>query len=229
MEFADANRIFDYEIIFVDNGSDDGSSEKLVEIGRDLERKPSPPHHVINARQSVNLGKGGAIRRGVEMASCDWILTIDADMATKPIQLLTWIADGRIALGSVNTIYIANRESGESVVDDKSGRRGLGRIFSRLVRVIVGLRIDDTQCGFKLYPRELARSCFGRLRHLGWAHDVEVLAHAVRMGAEIRSLPVAWKAVPDGKISLFGDSARMTLALFKIRADLAKRYRREAT
>ncbi len=98
----------------------------------------------------------------------------------------------------------------------------MGRIFNLITRILSGLDLHDTQCGFKLYPGELAKDVFGRLFHLGWAHDVEILMRLQRAGASIHSMPVRWTAIEGSKISPLSDAWKMFCALLEIRAALKK-------
>ena len=151
-------------------------------------------------------------------------MTLDADMATRPIEILNWQKDGYVNLKSEpkNQVFIGSREHKNSNVTDKSSRRIMGRVFNRITRILSGLPFHDTQCGFKLYTASLAKEVFSKLFHLGWAHDVEILMRLQQEDVEIHSLPINWTAIDGSKINPISDAWKMFCALIEIRAALKK-------
>ena len=103
------------------------------------------------------------------------------------------------------------------VRERKGSRALLGTVFYSLVSCLAVPGIQDTQCGFKLLRRDVARTLFGRLLQTGWAFDVELLYLAQMLGYGIKEVPVNWHEVPGSKVNPFKDSLRMLLAIFKIR------------
>jgi dolichyl-phosphate beta-glucosyltransferase len=90
-------------------------------------------------------------------------------------------------------------------------------VFARLVNVVVGTRIADTQCGFKLFRADVAMSLFADVVCAGWAFDVEVLALAERRGFRVAEIPVSWHEAPGSKVRVLWDGPRMLFALWGIR------------
>jgi hypothetical protein len=141
-------------------------------------------------------------------------------MATNPLQILEWHNNGKIDLHGkaqpVKGIFIGSREHPDSMVDDRLSRRVIGRVFNLLIQLINRLDVNDTQCGFKLYPADIAKPIFSGLKDLGWAHDVEVLQGAKQTQADIVELPVRWQAVEGSKIVPAFDAFPMLLSLLKL-------------
>jgi dolichyl-phosphate beta-glucosyltransferase len=199
------------EVVIVNDGSKDNTLVLLKE--HPVYKKYS---NVISIHSQENTGKGGALRNGVLMAKGNFILTLDADMATSPTELLCWLdlLNGQL---SDNTIYIGSREHKDSTINNVAGeRKAAGNIFNFIVRLLTPLKAHDTQCGFKLYPARLAKKLFTDLKTYGWAHDVELLYHAALLGAEIKEMPVYWTAIEDSKIRVLRDGFNMFLEVFKI-------------
>lgn len=194
----------EFEVIIVDDGSSDGT---------DLLIAQHPEFIAMNKTQTVqlitqkNTGKGGALKHGVSFARKDFMLTLDADMATEPVQLLEWLNTKHEF--QQNEILIGSRELKNSVIKEIPYRKFIGNVFNYVIRKSVGLTIHDTQCGFKLYPASIAKKIFSDLQTLGWAHDVELLARALKLNCNIIEMPVTWTAVPGSKIKVLKDSWNM--------------------
>jgi glycosyltransferase involved in cell wall biosynthesis len=209
-----------FELLLID----DGSKDRTLELLKHLESKIAEvsditPKILIHEK---NRGKGAALKTGILAASGRWILTLDADMATSPTQLILWHQEGLIDLTArtENVIFAGSREHENSDVEDTKLRRFVGRIFNLLVQSLASIYIDDTQCGFKLYPSNTARGLFNKLKNNGWAHDVELLRRAQMSGTSIVALPIRWRAKDDSKINIATDSIKMLFALLTIRLRL---------
>jgi dolichyl-phosphate beta-glucosyltransferase len=227
VEFAKAAGDLHVETILVDDGSRDKTLSGLKKIGEDFSRKHNVTPANFNLRTIAlkqNSGKGAALQRGVAEAQGSRILTLDADMATRPIEILNWQTDGHVDLKSEpdNQVLIGSREHKDSDVTDKGTRRIMGRVFNRITRILSGLPFHDTQCGFKLYTTSLAKEAFSKLFHLGWAHDVEILMRLQQKSVKIHSLPINWTAIEGSKINPVSDAWKMFCALLEIRAALKK-------
>lgn len=201
----------DYEVILVDDGSTDGT---------DLFIEQHPAFFALAATKKVSLlrqqntGKGGALKLGVQHAMKAFVLTLDADMASSPAELLRWLEIKRTF--AADEILIASRELPASVVQDSFKRKLIGHIFNFIIRITVHLKIKDTQCGFKLYPEPIAKKIFAELKTLGWAHDVELLLRSQEAGCTIREMPVSWNAIEGSKIQVLRDGWRMFWEVIKI-------------
>ncbi|HMN33374.1 MAG TPA: glycosyltransferase [Chitinophagaceae bacterium] len=201
-----------YEIIIIDDGSTDNTFGTLSQ-NRFL--KSLQDKGVLQIIKQSNTGKGGALRHGVMLAKHDFILTLDADMATHPNELLNWISKKKTF--NENEILIGSRELATSKVNDSLKRKIIGNIFNYLIRQIIKLDIKDTQCGFKLYPKSIAQKLFSDLQIKGWAHDVELLKKAQLLNHQIIEMPIEWNAVEGSKIRVLRDSWNMFWEVIRIR------------
>ncbi len=202
-----------YELIVVDDGSDDDSQAVLRELGHDW-----PQFRLL--RHEQNRGKGAAVRTGMLAARGELLLFADADGAT-PIaeehKLRRALEQGAdIALGS------RWAPGGEVQRRRPWRRRWVGLGFALLMRCFLHLPIRDTQCGFKMFRRRVGWQLFTLCRESGYLIDLEAMVWAQEIGYNIAELPVCWADVPGTKVRLFRDSWKMLRGLLRIRR-LSKR------
>jgi glycosyltransferase involved in cell wall biosynthesis/tetratricopeptide (TPR) repeat protein len=196
----------DYNIILVDDGSTDSTPELIAKD--DFFNRLKDKNKIQLIRLPKNSGKGFALKTGVEAATGTHVLTLDADMSTRPSELINWLKLNNGILPD-NEILIASRELDTSKIKEKQGRKILGEVFNLLVRFFTPLNNRDTQCGFKLYPTPIAKKLFSQLKTSGWSHDVEILYNAYLSGISIKDMPVTWIVMDGSKINPVKDSFRM--------------------
>lgn len=201
------------DIVLVDDGSTDGTATKAAPL---LEKHFSNANNYQIISLEKNQGKGGALKKGVEAATGDFILTLDADMATTPQELFNWLDLLPNKEFSPEEILVGSREHKDSAVQGTFIRRLAGLIFNFMIQVLTNINLRDTQCGFKLYPAAIGKDLFAKLQVKGWAHDVEILSRAKRKGYPIKSMPVRWNHQEGSKISLLRDSFAMFGQALKI-------------
>ncbi len=199
-----AGRAESFEILCVDDGSRDGSAEILARLGS----------KVRTLRHGSNLGKGAAVRSGALEARGERIVFLDADLSTdlaglEPL-LAALDAGAEVALGSrrVPGATIAQRQP--------PAREFMGRVFSRLARLLIAPEVLDFTCGFKGFRREAAQAIFSRARVDRWAFDAEVVAIAKARGLKIVQVPVRWQHSGGSKVRLLGAAFGSFFALFAI-------------
>ena len=195
-----------YEIIVVDDGSRDGTTQ----VTKKFERIRSQVRRIILPK---NYGKGHAVRTGALNAKGELILFADADGST-PIgevdRLVTAIRGGAdIAIGS------RALRSEETEVKTRFYRKIIGRVFNGLVNFFLIPGIADTQCGFKLFTRRAARFVFSKQTSDGFSFDIELLLLARKVGLTVKEVPVNWTNIPGSKVNLIIDSAKMFLDIFR--------------
>lgn len=171
------------ETLIVDDGSTDRSRAMLEEAGEGEARvKP-----VLDFEQ--NRGKGAAFATGVAQARGDYVLLADVDLST-PLEELPKLT---AAIHEGADIAIGSRAVPGAVVErGPRHRKVTGSAFNGAVRLLTGLRLRDTQNGFKLFPAEAAKRLLAEQRCPGFAFDVELLMRADRAGLKIAEVPILY-------------------------------------
>ena len=208
-----------FEIVIVTDGSPDDTREKVQQFGQTY---PNIPLTLISFQK--NRGKGAAVKEGVLSSRYNLILFIDADL-TIPIQELEKFLP---AIQS-SDIAIASRLVPGSVFEEKATwyRTVLARGFHLLQILLLGnFEYSDTQCGFKLFKKDVARTLFERIRVKRYAFDAELLFLAKKMNFSVAILPVTIKKdARNTNVSTLRDPVNMFCALIKIRwNDLLSKY-----
>jgi len=197
-----------YEVIVVDDGSRDALSEVLAPLAADW-----PELEVM--RHSANQGKGAAVRTGMLAARGELLLFADADGAT-PIDQEVKLSR---AMETGADLAVGSRLLAETdVTRRRSFVRGLaGRLFARFARWLLQVAVRDTQCGFKMFRREVGRKLFSLGQESGYLFDLELLVFAGRFGYRVAEVPVDWAEIPGGHLSVTRDMGRILLDLWRLR------------
>src|SRR5207249_4116089 len=168
----------EWERALVDDGSRDGSADVARRAGADVIRHPR------------RLGKGEAIRTGVAAAQArgaSIVVTLDGDGQHSPAELGA-LLDAARAMPRAIVVGVRRGECGGLPPD----RLNAMRVAGFFVNWACGLRLDDTQSGFRAYPIELFDHV--QPRHGGFVFETEVLVAGVARGWPVHEVPVT--AIP---------------------------------
>ncbi len=206
-----------YEIIVVDDGSLDETATVVREFARHL-----PSISLISL--STCVGKGGAVRHGMLAATGRLHLFTDADGATAITELdrleQAIRAGADVAIGSRS---LASQRR-DFTVNARWHRTVLGGYFNAIVRM-GGIRgISDTQCGFKLFEKSVARDLFSVSTINGYGFDLELLYVAHQRGYRVTEVPVNWSDQPGSKVRVLRDGFAMLRELARVRRNWTKGY-----
>ncbi len=190
----------------------DGSRDQTASIVLAAARRYSNLRLIENPG---NRGKGYSVRHGILQSRGAIVMFTDADLSA-PIEqaerLFAAIADGAdVAIGS--RWLDRSRQTQEQPLY----RRFFGRCFNWLTRLVMNLPFADTQCGFKAFRREAARTIFLRQRIERWGFDPEILYIALRLGLRVKEVPVSWGHDDRTRISYLRDGVKMMQDLLRVR------------
>jgi len=190
----------DYELILADDGSADGTPA-VIEAAMD------GAANVRMVRLPHNRGKGRALAEGVAVSTGDRVLLTDADLST-PIDELPKL-EARLDAGAGVAIASRALKGSQIVIHQPIYRVLMGKTFNLIVQALLLPGLWDTQCGFKLFRGDLARSVFAELRTDGFGYDPEVLFRAKRRGEKIAEVPVVWRHSAPTKVAALRHSLDM--------------------
>lgn len=200
---------YGYEIIIVEDGSTDGTFEIAASLS---EIHPEVKHLHFPER----LGKGRAIEEGIKAASHPIVTYLDADLSMD----LKHLKDLIEAINNGFHIAIASRLLKQSKTKRPFTRDIPSRIYNLLVRIILGSKIKDHQCGFKAFNRDAVLDIIKDIKDNHWFWDTELLVLAQRKGLSIKEIPVSWEQGEDTKVKLGRDSVYMLSRLIKMYGEI---------
>ncbi|HEU4906785.1 MAG TPA: dolichyl-phosphate beta-glucosyltransferase [Solirubrobacterales bacterium] len=188
------------EVVVADDGSGDRSRE-ILRVAAEGDERLQP---VFAYKE--NRGKGAAVAAGVERARGDYVLLADVDLST-PLEELPKLT---AALDDGADVAIGSRAVPGAVVERGPVHRKItGSTFNGAVRLLTGLRLRDTQNGFKLFPAAAAKQMLAEQTCPGFAFDVELLMRVDRAGLRIAEVPVLYLHDERSRVPVAAASVEM--------------------
>lgn len=188
---------FTYEVIVVDDGSKDETSECAYRY-----QKKYGADKIKVIKLSKNRGKGGAVKVGVMNAIGNYIIFADADGASKfsDIQKLEEFIYKNRDMQLVVAIGSRAHMEQEVIASRSLFRTILMKGFHLLVWTCCVRTVRDTQCGFKMFNKPAAKLLFENYHNESWAFDVELLYLAEQTKCTIGEIPINWTEIEGSKI-----------------------------
>ncbi len=186
------------EVIIVDDGSRDP-------VGHIIDRTQvfSCPdsqgwEKVKIVRHSENLGKGMAVRSGVNACTGDWMIVQDADLELDPQDIAKLVVEA---------------EEGNVVFGKRTNMRWGAGVINWIAGVLYGRKIGDITCAYKLIPMQLFKDI--GVSSKGFDLEAELAAKILRLRIPIREVPVSYSRRREGKKLGWWDAFGILLVLFK--------------
>lgn len=208
-KFPDGN----YEIVFSDDGSNDGCAELIKKLSL-------PSVRVVG--YTDNRGKGSAIREGIFKCNGDFIVYTDCDLAYG-CEAIYGIYE---ALSKCDSeLMIGSRNMRDDGYDGYTAiRKLMSKTYIKFISLLAGFNHSDSQCGIKCIRSHTAKEIYSKCTVNGFAFDLEVLILAEKLGKKISEFPV--KIVnhdeANSKVNPIKDTVNMIRDVARI-----KKYHRE--
>ncbi len=194
------------EVVIINNNSRDGT--------RRIANEFAAQHAYVRVIDQPRQGKGAAVQTGMLEGTGEYLFICDADFSMPVEEISKFMPPNTTSYD----VAIASREvPGARRVDEPQYRHLMGRVFNLIVRVLAIPKIQDTQCGFKVFRRQVARDVFALQTIDGWGFDVEVLFIALKHKYKLIEVPITWYYKPQTKISPLRDSINMVLEVMRVR------------
>lgn len=212
---------YPYEVIIIDDGSNDGSADLIKSKIRGKDN--------FKLIENKHGGKARAVITGIMEAKGEIALFTDMDQATP--------------LREIEKFLPKFREGFDIVIGSRAGRKGAplvrklaAWVFAVLRGIILGLPFKDTQCGFKAFNKISREAIFPKIKNeWGIVHfkggavnagfDVEVLYLAKKLGFKINEAAIEWNYVDTERVQVVKDSLAAIYDMFRIRwNDLVGKY-----
>lgn len=194
--YAALDDLMRYEIIFVDDGSEDSTVAEVMQLAA---RVP----HLRLLRHAESCGQSAALRTGVKAARAEWIATLDGDGQNDPADLRKLWQLGMSSAGAAPILIVGHRERRR----DSWSKRTASRFANGVRRRLLGDDTPDTGCGLKLFPRSL----FLDLPFFDHMHRF-LPALVLREGGAVYSVPVNHRPRSKG-VSKYGIFDRLGVGI----------------
>lgn len=210
-EYMTDNFANDFEIIFADDGSRDGSADIVNNLNLSNVR-------VVGYEK--NHGKGCAVRHGVLASYGDIVIFTDADLAYG-VDVIKEAVD--ILDRGDHSVLVASRAKHEEGYEGYTFVRKIAsKTYIKLLNLFGGIKISDAQCGFKAFVGEKGRKIFSLCQTNNFAFDLEVILIAQKMKLKIYELPAKIINHRESKVNVIKDAFKMMREITVIKKNISK-------
>lgn len=197
---------YESEVIVVENGS----ADRTFQIAQSYAQR----WECLKVIREAQAGKGNAIRRGMLAARGEYRFMCDADLSMPIEELPRFLPPNHPG----TDIVIGSREAPGAVrYHEPDFRHVGGRLVNWMIQLLALPKLDDTQCGFKIFRAPVAEDLFSHQTILGWSFDVEILFIARRRGYAIVEMGIPWYYRELSHVSPLKDAVQLFLDILKIR------------
>jgi putative flippase GtrA len=194
--FLADNLPFSWQIVIADNASTDRTLEIAQRLAGELDH--------VTAMHLPERGRGRALRAAWNASDALVLGYMDVDLSTDLKALLPLLAP---LLSGHSDLAIGTRLGRGARVTRSPKRELISRAYNAILKLALGARFSDAQCGFKAIRADVARELLPRVRDEEWFFDTELLVLAQREGLRIHEVPVDWVEDPDSRVAIVSTAA----------------------
>ena len=209
--FLSAGIPFDWRIVIADNASTDDTLRIARGLAASLDR--------VVAVHLDQKGRGRALRATWLSCDADIVAYMDVDLSTDLHALAPLLAG--LASGH-SEVAIGTRLAGRGRmprVTRGAKRELISRAYNHILRVALGARFSDAQCGFKALRADVARELLPDVADQGWFFDTELLIAAQRRGMRIHEVAVDWVDDSDSRVDIVSTALTDLRGVLRLRFD----------
>lgn len=186
---------YDWQIIIANNGP----KKDALEVAKELEKKYSRVTH----SDIDNIGRGWSLTETWGKSTSDIVMYMDADLATnlKSVKAMLALlsADGcDVAIGS--------RYAGGAETKRTFHRNFVSKTYNFMLRCLLGLKVLDSQCGFKGVKRTVVQHLIPLTKDRKFFFDTELLYFAEKKGYRVVEIPVKWEEQEETSVQVISVS-----------------------
>ena len=200
---------FDTEIIVADDGSTDRTSQIITEFNRD---------DILKVHTSlINLGKGAAVRFGLEYAVGDYVVIQDADLELNPEDIIKMVRE-LIDKENIEVVYGSRFKLGYRQKGPFPWYSILANwLLTTYTNILYRSRLTDMATAYKLVRTDIFKSF--NLKCIGFEFDPEITAKILRLGHKIVEVPISYqpRSIKEGKKISWKDGFKHIYYLTKYR------------
>lgn len=202
----------DYEILFSNDGSRDGSDKTVEALGLPNVRVVGYPD---------NKGKGCAVRTAMLAAEGDVVMFTDADLAYGT-DVIKRVYDAFVEDPDAELVIGSRNLSGDGYEGYTFIRKLASKTYIKVLCLAGGFKLSDSQCGCKAFRRDAVQRIFPRCEVNGFAFDFEAILWAVKFGMKIKEIPVKVINHRESKVRVIRDTFKMLRDLRKMKKRIKK-------
>jgi len=196
-----------FEVIFSDDGSRDGSFDIVNSLGLD---------NVRCIRTEENFGKGSAVRHAMLEAKGDIAMFTDADLAYGT-DIVKGFCDYMTEHPEADCLIGSRNISKDGYEGYTFIRKVASKVYIKILCIAGGFKLSDSQCGCKAFRNAAAKKIFSHAEVNRFAFDFEAILLANKFNFKIHEFPVKVINHGDSKVRVLKDSIKMIKDLRKMR------------
>jgi glycosyltransferase involved in cell wall biosynthesis len=197
---------YPWRITIVDNASTDGT---WVEAQAIADQRPD-----VHAMHLGEQGRGRALKAGWSVSPAPFLAYMDIDLSTGLDALLPLVSS---VMSGHSEVAVGSRRAPGARVDRSTKREIISAGYNALLRVALGVRVRDAQCGFKAISRTMAHELLPEIEDDAWFFDTELITLAQRRGLRVLEIPVDWVEDPDSRVRLWSTAWADVCGIVRLR------------